>query len=161
MEVPGMITCRRMTAATRADAARLLGAFLAEDASYLAAAGAYGDGGREALERALDLFLERPEIGFVWLALDGERAVAACVVCYAISTSRGTLVAKLDDVSVAADMRGVGVGSIMLRALATELAQEGITRIDTATHQDNPAARRFYEKLGFRSLHEERLSWLL
>ena len=156
-----MVTCRRMTPATRADAARLLGEFLTEDASYLAAADVYGDGGREALERALDLFLDKPEMGFVWLALDGERAVAACVVCYAISTSRGTLVAKLDDVSVAADCRGVGVGSAMLRALAIELAREGITRIDTATHRDNPEARRFYERLGFRSLHEERMSWLL
>ena len=89
------------------------------DAHYRATAGRYGDGGIEALDRALDLFLARPELGFVWLAYAhdaGRReAVGACVVCYAISTSRGTLVAKLDDVSIAQGWQGRGVGGAMLR----------------------------------------------
>ena len=42
-----------------------------------------------------------------------------------------------------------------------ELRQSGATRIDTATHFDNPGARRFYRNLGFESLREERLSCLL
>ena len=150
-----------MASDSRAAAARVLGEFLREDESYLAAATVYGDGGEAALQRALDLFLARPDLGFIWLAFDGDKAVGGCVACYAISTSRGTLVAKLDDMSVAADCRGRGVGSAMLTALAEELKRAGITRIDTATHQDNPEARRLYEKLGFRSLREERLSWLL
>ena len=78
-----------MTAATKADARALLGAFLGDDEHYLASAAVYGDGGPEALDRALDLFLERPELGFVWLAWAGDVAVGACVVCRAISTSRG------------------------------------------------------------------------
>ena len=108
-----------MIAALRADdggdarrrAVRCSATFLADDAHYRASAAAYGDGGRDALARALDLFLARPEIGFVWLAYadDVERAtqaVGACVVCRAISTSRGTLVAKLDDVTVHRDVAG-------------------------------------------------------
>src|SRR5512141_2033086 len=106
---------RRMQGADRAQAMQVLGAFLGADPHYRASSAAYGDGGRGALERALDLFIERPEIGFVWLALDerGE-ALGACVVCRAISTSRGTLVAKLDDVSVRADALDRGVGTSML-----------------------------------------------
>ena len=57
-----------MTTATRGDARALLGAFLAGDQHYRASAFVYGDGGIAALERALDLFLARPELGFVWLA---------------------------------------------------------------------------------------------
>ncbi len=88
-------------------------------------------------------------------------AVGACVACYAISTSRGTLVAKLDDVTVARGWQGRGVGGAMLAALGDELRECGVTRIDTACHRDNGGAWRFYERLGFRSLDEERIALLL
>ena len=159
---PQRIDCMPMTAATRGAAQRLLAAFLLDDAHYLASAGNYGDGGLPALERALDLFLARPEIGFVWLArsVDGD-IVGACVACYAISTSRGSIVAKLDDVTIDARWQGKGVGSAMLRALADHLRAGGVTRIDTACHRANAGAWRFYERLGFRPLDEERISLLV
>ncbi|MFO1313425.1 MAG: GNAT family N-acetyltransferase, partial [Burkholderiales bacterium] len=126
-----------------------------------ASSSAYGDGGAEALDRALALFLARPEIGFVWLAFDGERAVGACVVCRAISTSRGSVVAKLDDVTVHPDWQGRGVGAAMLSQLREHLRDEGMTRIDCGCHRDNEGAWRFYERLGFRPLDEERLALLI
>ena len=151
-----------MTASTRADALQLLGSFLGEDAHYLDSRAAYGDEGGPALERALDLFVARPDLGFVWLAYANERlAVGACVVCYAISTSRGALVAKLDDVSVRDGWQRRGVGTTMLTTLAQALRREGATRIDSACHRDNAGAWRFYERLGFRSLREERIALLL
>jgi GNAT superfamily N-acetyltransferase len=150
-----------MTAATRADAHRLLQRFLAGDAHYRASATAYGDAGPAALDRALDLFLARPEIGFVWLAHVEGGVAAACVVCYAISTSRGSIVAKLDDVTVDAAWQRRGVGGAMLDALAAHLAERGVTRIDTACHRGNAAAWRFYARRGFRPLDEERLARVL
>jgi GNAT superfamily N-acetyltransferase len=159
------VECAAMTAATREHARELLGAFLGDDAHYLASSAAYGDAGSEALERALDLFLVRPELGFVWLAFarDGasREAVGACVVCRAISTSRGGIVAKLDDVTIRAGWQGRGVGGAMLEALAEQLRAEGASRIDTACHRDNALAWRFYERRGFRPLDEERLALLL
>jgi GNAT superfamily N-acetyltransferase len=157
--------CAPMTAANRASAHALLAEFLRQDDHYLASSSAYGDGGGAALTRALDLFLARPELGMVWLAFadpgPGPVAVGACVACYAISTSRGTLVAKLDDVTIARGWQGRGVGSAMLAALGTELRRRGVTRIDTACHRDNAGAWRFYERLGFRPLDEERIALLL
>ena len=108
------------------------------------------------------MFLARPEIGFVWLARHaGGEVVGACVACYAISTSRGSLVAKLDDVTIDPRWRGRGVGSAMLGALAGHLHSLGITRIDTACHRANTGAWRFYERLGFRPLDEERIALLV
>jgi GNAT superfamily N-acetyltransferase len=153
--------CAPMTGKTRVHALRLLGAFLAGDDHYRASAGPYGDGGPQALERALDLFLARPELGFVWLACRGDTALGACVVCYAISTSRGTLVAKLDDVTVDVSARGEGIGAAMLASLIAYLRAGGVTRIDTACHRANAGAWRFYERLGFRPLDEERLALLI
>jgi RimJ/RimL family protein N-acetyltransferase len=160
-----IVECMPMSARTRAAAQSLLGAFLDGDAHYRASSAVYGDGGPEALTRALDLFLARPELGFVWLAFverDGERvAVGACVVCRAISTSRGAIVAKLDDVTIASGWQGRGVGAAMLGALCEALRADGISRIDTACHRDNAGAWRFYARLGFRPLDEERIALLL
>lgn len=155
------LTCRRMTRESRADAFALLGAFLRADAHYLEASAAYGDGGDAALERALDLFLARPETGFVWLAYEGAEPVAVCVVCLAISTSAGALVAKLDDVAVKEGRRGRGIGAAHLAQLREELRRLGVRRIDTAVHVRNAGARRFYERQGFRALSEERIALLL
>jgi GNAT superfamily N-acetyltransferase len=177
------LDCAPMTAATQRDAFLLLTQFLRGDDHYLASSAVYGDGGAAALERALGLFLARPEIGFVWLARvpntdaiapagpsdanapgavrDAAVPVGACVVCYAISTSRGSLVAKLDDVTIAEGWQGHGVGTAMLGALAAHLRGQGATRIDTACHRDNGGAWRFYERLGFRPLDEERIALLI
>lgn len=159
------LDCRPMQRDTVADARRILASFLGEDPHYRASAKVYGDGGMAALDRALELFLARPEIGFVWLAFaggdDGPVAVGACVVCHAVSTSCGALVAKLDDVTIAPGWRGRGVGSEMLAALAAHLRGKGLARLDTACHRDNAGAWRFYERQGFRPLDEERIARLI
>jgi ribosomal protein S18 acetylase RimI-like enzyme len=165
MSGPQSLRCSAMTATTRDDARALLGAFLSEDEHYRASAAAYGDGGAAALERALDLFLAHPEIGFVWLAQvpdgDASRTVGACVVCHAISTACGSVVAKLDDVTIHAGWQGRGIGLQMLSALMRHLRDRGVARIDSGCHRDNAGAWRFYERLGFRPLDEERIAVLL
>lgn len=153
-----MITCRRMTAPDARDAFEMLSSFLTGDQHYLASSQAYGDRGLRGLNDSLYLFLERPELGFVWMAYDDEGIAGICVICYAISTSLGTLVAKLDDVSVKADRRGQGVGTSMIQQLKDELRKQSVMRIDVAVHHDNPEAKRFYQKLGFTPLNEERLA---
>ncbi len=156
-----MINCRRMTANDVPDAFNMLSAFLSEDEHYLASSKAYGDRGTEALMAALDLFLTRSEIGFVWMAYDDEGVAGICVICYAVSTSLGTLVGKLDDVSVKENRRGQGIGTALIEELKKELQNHNVMRIDVAVHVENPEARVFYEKLGFTALQEERLACLV
>jgi len=36
-----------------------------------------------------------------------------------------------------------------------------VTRIDVGVHLENPDARRFYEKLGFMALNEERMACVI
>jgi ribosomal protein S18 acetylase RimI-like enzyme len=70
-------------------------------------------------------------------------------------------VAKLDDVTVHPAWQGRGVGGRMLGALREHLRAEGITRIDCGCHRDNEGAWRFYQRLGFQPLGEERLALLI
>jgi ribosomal protein S18 acetylase RimI-like enzyme len=155
------LACESMTHETLGGALVVLTEFLSDDPHYLASRAVYGDAGPAATRAALELFLERPELGFVFVARRGDDVVAACVVCYAISTSRGGLVAKLDDVTVRRSALGQGVGTIMLDALKRELRARGVSRIDIGCHRDNDGAWRFYERQGFRPLDEERLACLL
>ena len=155
------LTCRKMTRGDAPVAAALLKEFLGQDEFYLDASQTYGDGGPQAVERAAALLLARPELGFIWLVFFDGEAAGCCVVCYAISTSMGARVAKLDDVYVAEKARGQGAGTAMLRALADALRAEGVTRIDTSVHLKNAGAAQYYARLGFKPLNEERLAWVL
>jgi ribosomal protein S18 acetylase RimI-like enzyme len=150
-----------MTIESVPDAYAMLRAFLSEDEHYLASSQAYGDRGFQGINDALDLFLEHPDLGFVWMAFDENGAAGICVISYAISTSMGSIVAKLDDVSVKPDRRGKGVGTELLEQLKVQLRRESVTRIDVGVHLDNPEARRFYERVGFVPLNEERLACVI
>lgn len=156
-----MITCRKMTAPDVSDAFGMLRDFLHGDEHYLSSSTAYGDRGIQGLNDALYLFLEHPDLGFVWMAFDGAEVAGVCVVCYAVSTSMGSLVAKLDDVSVKQERRGKGTGTALLEQLKEQLRKESVSRIDVGVHLENPEARKFYEKLGFVPLNEERLACVI
>jgi ribosomal protein S18 acetylase RimI-like enzyme len=97
----------------------------------------------------------------VWLARDAGSVIACCVVCYAISTSAGAIVAKLDDVCVRPGLEGRGIGTSLIESLKAELRGRGVRRIDTSCHVDNRRAREFYLRHGFRDLNEVRLALVL
>ena len=92
--------------------------------------------------------MRRPDLGFVWLAYCENEPVAVCVVSFAVSTSMGTLVAKLDDVYVAQTHRRRGVGATHFASLVSELKSLHVGRVDTSVHTANVAARNFYARLG-------------
>ena len=136
------VVCEAMNAASLPGALAVLTEFLTDDAHYLASSAVYGDAGPAATMAALRLFLERPELGLVYVARHGDEVIAACVVCYAISTSRGGLVIKLGDVSVKRAHTGHGIGGAMLEALKVFLRTQGVSRIDCGCHRDNMGAWR-------------------
>jgi hypothetical protein len=70
-----------MTAADVRDAFEMLSAFLTEDEHYLASSAALWRPRLRGLNDAFYLFLERPELGFVWLACDDQGVAGICVVC--------------------------------------------------------------------------------
>lgn len=155
------LSAKAMSEAQADDAFALIHSFLSTDSHYLDSSPAYGGGGMDALRNALALFLSRPEHGFVWLVYESGAAVACCVACYAISTTAGGIVVKLDDVSVAPGREGQGIGTFLMDSLKQELRRRGVKRIDTSCHRDNTRAYAFYERHAFVPVKEERLAHVL
>ena len=91
---------------------------------------------------------------FCVACLCGREPAAVCVVSYAISTSIGGLVAKLDDVYVSPHLHGRGVGTQMMKSLKKELRRKRVRRIDTSVHNGNDVAANYYRKNGFMMLEK-------
>ena len=86
-----------------------------------------------SLGKALTLFVEREDFGFVWIAFDDNESIVGCVlVSFAISTDAGGLVACLDDIVVFPGARRTGVGTGLLETLATHVRAMDIVGIRTS-----------------------------
>lgn len=128
-----MIAGRRMTASERMDVHALLAPTHPDEA---------------ALGRALTLFVEREDYGFVWMATDEADRIVGCVfVSYAISGASGGLLAHLDD--LAFDVTdGFATGIALLETLAEHLRPMDITQMLAVA----PRARdmtTFFDEAGF------------
>jgi len=108
------------------------------------------------LQAALNLFVEREDYGFIWIAYDGNEAVGVCTVTWTISLGHGAVVAFLDHLFVSPDRDREETGVAMVELLKQDLRKVGIGRID-ATIVANAGERIFYERLGFRPANEERV----
>ena len=74
------IAYRRMDARLRPGVEAILGQFLREDEHYLASREVYGDADGRGSGRALGIFLERPELGFVWVGTGDAMDVTPLLV---------------------------------------------------------------------------------
>ncbi len=114
-----------------------------------------------ALGEALTLFIERPDYGFVFVALENDRPVACATISYTISLSLGKIVAELQHLVVTAERRRRGIGSELIEALIEHLRIFEIARLDVEIGSGDEIARRFYLDLGFKATHEECLALVL
>lgn len=94
-------------------------------------------------------FIERPEIGGIWVAETGGRIVAYAAVAWGWSIVFGGRDAFLDEICVAEDMRGQGLGAALIERLKPALAAEGAAAVHLEVNTGNAAARRLYARHGF------------
>ena len=62
----------------------------------------------------------------------------------------GRRVGEIESLSVLPDLRGAGIGSALLDGLERALADDGVTDLVLGVLPGNDAARRLYERRGFR-----------
>ncbi len=96
--------------------------------------------------RGLSLLL-RP--GACMLVADEDGVVGMVSIQTLISTAEGGAVGLLEDLVVAEEFRGRGIGSRLLSAALDWAREQGMTRLQLLADKNNAKAVEFYNKNGF------------
>ncbi|QPK62198.1 GNAT family N-acetyltransferase [Methylomonas sp. LL1] len=104
-----------------------------------------------AQQRGLTQIIADPAIGHIFVARRQQRVMGMVSLLYSVSTALGERVAWLEDMVVAQESRGMGVGRLLLEHALAFAKQNGCRRITLLTDQDNQAAQQFYRRQGFKA----------
>jgi len=100
--------------------------------------------------QGLEMIISEPSMGVILVAKDTRGEICGMInVLYTVSTFLGSKVCTLEDMVVFPDVRGNGVGSILIKSAVEKAKSEGCKRITLLTDQDNQRAISFYEQHGF------------
>ena len=102
-----------------------------------------------AQQRGLETIINNPEVGQILVAHHLDRVVGMVNLLYTVSTALGGRVALLEDMVVAPEMRGSGIGAQLLTHAVEVAKANGCLRITLLTDAVNDAAQRFYQRQGF------------
>ncbi len=69
-------------------------------------------------------------------------------------TYRGGIRAQIEAVRIREDMRGKGIGEKLFKWAINRAKERGAHLLQLTTDKQRPAAKSFYEKLGFKATHE-------
>lgn len=105
----------------------------------------------------LKLILDNPDMGrlFVLRVEEGAgwRVAGMANALITVSTAQGGRVLLLEDVILARDQRGRGLGRRLVEHVLAWAAAEGMTRVTLLADRGNIPALGFYQKLGFEASH--------
>ena len=83
--------------------------------------------------------------------VEGHEVLGMVSLLWSVSTALGAPVAWLEDLVVAEDRRGQGLGKALLRAAIAFAQAQGVRRITLLTDGDNRRAQALYASLGFQA----------
>jgi GNAT superfamily N-acetyltransferase len=138
MNEPTLGPPRVATAAEAATVARLLDTFNREYDTPTP--------GAHVLAMRLERLLAR---GDVLALLTGDPAVAAALLTLRPNVWHGGPVALLDELYVAPELRGRGLGTSLLQAAEAATRERGAEVLEINVDGDDTDARRFYERHGY------------
>jgi len=99
--------------------------------------------------RGLRAILLDPAVGQLLVAREGGAVVGMVSLLWSVSTALGGPVAWLEDLVVAEDRRGQGLGGALLAAAVALGRERGLLRITLLTDGDNARAQALYAAQGF------------
>jgi GNAT superfamily N-acetyltransferase len=100
-------------------------------------------------KRALRLILARPSVGSILVAEAQGRVVGMVSLLASVSTALGGPVAWLEDLVVASEWRGQGLGRRLVKAALAEARKRSWRRLSLLTDADNVKAQDLYRGHGF------------
>lgn len=100
--------------------------------------------------RGLAMFLEQPAGRCLLVAEYQQQVIGMCSAQLLISTAEGGWKAIVEDVVVAKEYQGQGIGRTMLAALADWAVSQGGQRLDLLADRDNQRGLDFYNRTGWK-----------
>ena len=101
--------------------------------------------------RGLNLIIGEASRGQLFALRVGNRVVGMVSLLRTVSTAEGGEVFWLEDLIVADEFRGRGLGSELLRHAIEFARQEGVPRITVLTDLENNSAQKLYKRHGFKA----------
>ncbi len=114
-----------------------------------------------AVRAALAQFLADSALGRAWLVADGETPIGYVVLTFGFSLESHGRDGIIDEIYVAAEYRGQGVGARLLEFVEAEARRIGLKKIYLEVEQPNTRAKKFYSRLGFVDHNRSLMSKLL
>lgn len=145
-----MISIVPATAADCGECARLLVAQLEEHGIAPPA---------DRLARVLEEVVADSARGFLLLALEEGRAIGVAYAAAILSAEHCGPVAWLEELYVAPDCRGRGIGTALVNAVVERAREAGLVAIDLEIDAGHGRAASLYQRLGFRRLDRSR--WVM
>lgn len=102
------------------------------------------------VEATLTRLLREPQWGACWLAEVGGVACGYVVAMVMLSIEFGGVMAEIDELWLAPEQRGSGLGRALLQTAEQALTARGCTQATLLLGSDNAASRGFYRLLGYR-----------
>ena len=112
-------------------------------------ASGWQDPGQAGTEATLAAMRDAPGQYANWVAVDGERVVGFLSLVFYKTLFHQGGTALINELVVARDMRGKGVGRMLVQRAVSEAKQRGMDEIEVGTEKGNAAARRLYAACGF------------
>ncbi len=103
-----------------------------------------------AVRRGLAELLARPELGWVFVAIESTAVVGYAVATLGFDLEFGGRQATLTDLFVTSQLRRAELGRELLRLVEHTCKTEGVRALELQAEVDNTEARAFYEANGFR-----------
>lgn len=85
--------------------------------------------------------------------LDGQIVCTAQVTWMRMLAADGGLYCQVEAVRTAPDMRGRGIGALLMDSIEGEARKRGAARIQLTSNKDRTRAHAFYERLGYVPSH--------
>ncbi|MEN6568070.1 MAG: GNAT family N-acetyltransferase [Veillonellales bacterium] len=104
---------------------------------------------RERQRRGLEMMLQEEKFRCLLVAEADRKVVGMCSAQLLVSTAEGGFKAMIEDVVIAEDYRGRGIGVQLLTAIAQWAAKQGAARLDLLADRGNGPALAFYKKLNW------------
>jgi len=104
---------------------------------------------RATQERGLQLVLEQPSRGRIFVVRNKDRIFGMVNLLFTISTARGGFVILMEDVVIHPQHRGQGYGSMLLRYVIEFAKQKQFKRITLLTDRISAESQAFFQKNGF------------